>query len=254
MVTGASWAAVIVGLAFVVVGLVTGDLTFAKISLLLVPLGSIGLAGHYADQAEHSPVVQQAQHPGVVVLRYRPLRALALLMGFGTACGIAAVLGWRQGLGEEAGYAIGLCVVALLVAASMAGVRRSARLILSADSLRVRLPGLDREFAWDGIIEIGAAETPHGDVITITADRAGIRRHRRDGFASAVWRPSRREPNGPWLVPVDFWGVGSVGLFEALTCLREDPALRDKLSAELLTDLLIHGFESRVLGDSPERG
>ncbi|MGS2807409.1 hypothetical protein [Nocardia sp. MW-W600-9] len=112
----------------------------------------------------------------------------------------------------------------------------------------MRLPGKEWEFAWDSITEIGITETSTGDAITIACDSTSVRRDRKAGFLGSRRRRAG-EPNEPRLIPVDPWGVGSVELCEALTCLWEHPALRAELTPALLTELLVLGFESPGLDE-----
>ncbi|MDO3649353.1 hypothetical protein [Nocardia mangyaensis] len=248
LLTGASFAAIAVGLLLVLLGIAIGDSTIAKVSLLLLPFGAIGLADYYAEKGERSPAVHQTEQPGTVFLRFRPLRPLVTLVILAPIAGISAVFGWLQyGLNEVSLNGIILCVCVLFLATLMVIGRRSIRMTVSPASLRVQTVALDWEFDWDSILEINSDDTPHGDVITIMCDRAGIRRHREGKRVAAQWKSSPRERNAPWRIPADTWGVPTDLLVEALICLHEDPELREELSPALLTDLLTHGFESEML-------
>lgn len=236
LVVGASWAAVLGGLLFVAVGWALDDSMLATASLLSIPLGTIVLADHYASRAERHPVVRAGSQPGVVVVRYRPLRLLVLLLGLSLIGAVLVVFGWGQSKREAAVYGIALCVIVLVLAVIAILVRRSASLVLSPTALTVRLPRSGGEFAWDSIIGIGVAQEPHGDVITIScAETSSSQR-------------SRRSRGEPALIPVDCWGVDTVGLFDALRRLDGDPALRDNLTPAMVTALLTHRPETPVAG------
>ncbi|MFC4123725.1 hypothetical protein [Nocardia rhizosphaerae] len=133
----------------------------------------------------------------------------------------------------------------LILTVLAVAARRSAYLVLSPAALRQRNFLRDREFDWHMISDISAAEEDHGDVITITCDRSGVRQYRRVKFSG--WRRDTGRPDGTLKLPALSLGVESVGLYEALICLQRDPALRERLSPELMTELLIDGFESPVL-------
>ncbi|MFF2085479.1 hypothetical protein ACFVVM_17025 [Nocardia sp. NPDC058176] len=249
MLTGASFAAVALGILFVVLGLAIDEPTIATLSLFLLPLGVVGLADYYAEKGERSPVVHHTDDPSTVILRYRPLRPLVTLTIFTPIAGISAIFGWFQGgLTEVTFNGIVLCLCVLFMAVILAMSRRSIRMIVSPNSLRVQMPCLDWEFDWDNVLGVNRAEMQHNDAVAIMCARAGMRRHRPDKRGAAQFKSSRRERNGPWLIPAEvFWGVPTDLLVEALICLHEDPELRARLSPALLTDLLAHGFEADVL-------
>ncbi|APE37692.1 hypothetical protein BOX37_31355 [Nocardia mangyaensis] len=82
MLTGASFAAIAVGLFFVALGVAIGESAIAKTSLL--PFGAIGLADYYAAKGERSPAVHQTGQPGTAFLRFRgcaETRPSMVLMG-----------------------------------------------------------------------------------------------------------------------------------------------------------------------------
>ncbi|MEU4704784.1 hypothetical protein AB0G00_00015 [Nocardia salmonicida] len=241
--TAASATAVVVGLACAVIGFAIDDSTIATLSLVLAPLGAIGLVDRYAERAELSPVVLPARQPDAVVLRYRPLRALAVMTAGAVFGGITVIAGSLQGLWEAVAYGIPLCVIFLLIAAMMVVSRVLVRLTISPHWIRVRLLGTDQEIAWDSIIEIGIAETPEGDVIIITCHETGVRHHRRIGWLAARRRLPGPVPEEQWTIPAAYWGTDPIMLLDALTCLHEDSAIRARLCPGLLTDLLIHGRE-----------
>ncbi|MEV6062985.1 hypothetical protein AB0L62_23540 [Nocardia asteroides] len=208
----------------------------ATVSLLSIPLGAIALADHYASRAERHPVVRAGSRPGVVIVRYRPLRLLVLLLGLGIIGVVLVVFGRGQGNQEAAVYGIALCVIVLILAAVAILMRRSAGLLLSPSALTVLLPRGGGEFLWDSITGIGVAAGPHGDVITIRCDETSSSRR------------SRRSRGEPALIPVDCWGVDTVGLFDALRRLDGEPALRNNLTPVMVTALLTHRPETPPAG------